>query len=197
MNLWELSDITKNPQFIHAKMLNKGSLNLNVTIIYGKPDYRIRENLWADLIYLSSQIEGPWLLIGDFNAIRCTSERLGSHASHRLNIIDLFNNSPDTIGVKEIDSRGGNTTWYNGRLGEHRIDSKLDHGFGNMEFFNLWPEIKLDYHTSGTSDHFGLRLELMVLQAKKTPFRFTNSWLKKEGRNQRGGGRGLEYPGSW
>lgn len=180
-NLWEASGVIKNKQFIRAKMGNKSSLTLNVTIVYGNKDYRQREELWKDLIFLSNQINRPWLLIGNFNAIRSTTERVGTHASYKQNTIDLFNNCLAAIGIKEIDNRGGSTTWCNGRLGEHRIGSKLDHGFGNMDFYNLWPEIKLDYYTSGTSDHFSLRLELMVLQARKTPFRFTNSWLRRDG----------------
>lgn len=94
--------------------------------------------------------------------------------------IKMFNQVINNTCLKEIEIQGNPITWTNKRIGEHRISSKIDKGFGNIDLFNLWLDIKLDRHSGGTSNHRSLTLDLKTVQEKKRSFKFTNSWLRKE-----------------
>ncbi|XP_062104194.1 uncharacterized protein LOC133815358 [Humulus lupulus] len=49
----------------------------NITIVYGFNEDSKRKQLWEDLKEVSAQVQGPWLLVGDFNDILLSNERVG------------------------------------------------------------------------------------------------------------------------
>ncbi|KAF8030603.1 hypothetical protein BT93_E2900 [Corymbia citriodora subsp. variegata] len=72
--------LTCSDQIIHGdvKMLNSGS-TLLLSVIYGEHTFVARRPLWSKLVSLSSSLkESPWMVAGDFNAIRDSSDRMGS-----------------------------------------------------------------------------------------------------------------------
>ncbi|KAF7848033.1 hypothetical protein BT93_L2355 [Corymbia citriodora subsp. variegata] len=67
-------------QMIHdeIKFLHSGSF-LHFTAVYGDHTFVARRPLWTDLIRLSPTLsDSPWMVCGDFNAIRDSSDRMGS-----------------------------------------------------------------------------------------------------------------------
>ena len=54
--------------FANKKML--------ISFVYAKCTYTERRALWTDLVH-SQMIDCPWMVLGDFNAIRMDSERIG------------------------------------------------------------------------------------------------------------------------
>ena len=49
-----------------------------LSIVYGDNCYRKRETKWDNLVSFASGISGrPWLVVGDFNAVRRMNERAG------------------------------------------------------------------------------------------------------------------------
>lgn len=48
-----------------------------VTVVYTKCDEQLRNILWDDLIETTSSISGPWGVVGDFNVISSTEEKIG------------------------------------------------------------------------------------------------------------------------
>ncbi|KAI9386499.1 hypothetical protein POPTR_010G033266v4 [Populus trichocarpa] len=54
------------------------NISFNTSIIYGDNNASLREALWSDIVSRSDGWEStPWILMGDFNAIRNQSDRLG------------------------------------------------------------------------------------------------------------------------
>lgn len=95
--------------------------------------------------------------------------------------VEMFNNAIGDVGLQEIHDIRGGSTWTNRIVGEGRINRKLDRGFGNVEFHDLWPNVKLECHSGCTSYHCALTLELRHVHEVKKPFKFTNSWLRDGG----------------
>ncbi|KAL2900803.1 Glutamyl-tRNA reductase, partial [Bienertia sinuspersici] len=53
------------------------------SFIYAHNDGKLRESLWQDLINISSNQRGPWLLMGDFNCVIDMEERIGNIVRQR------------------------------------------------------------------------------------------------------------------
>ncbi|KAF8019766.1 hypothetical protein BT93_G0453 [Corymbia citriodora subsp. variegata] len=76
----DFSSLITTSQMIHGmiRILNMDA-TLYFTAIYGEHTFVARRPLWTVLIRLSSTLQdNPWIVGGDFNAIRDPSDRQGS-----------------------------------------------------------------------------------------------------------------------
>lgn len=48
-----------------------------LTIVYASTNYVRRQDLWEDLKRIADDMEDPWMVLGDFNALLAISERRG------------------------------------------------------------------------------------------------------------------------
>lgn len=72
--------LDQSDQFIHCEVHSKcGGPPFLATFVYGASSFLNRQALWSSLHRLSSPL--PWIVMGDFNAIRFTSEKVGGHLS--------------------------------------------------------------------------------------------------------------------
>ncbi|MCI26451.1 RNA-directed DNA polymerase (Reverse transcriptase), partial [Trifolium medium] len=99
--------------------LSLGNASLFLTCIYASPTYTSRLELWNHIIDLRRDIDGPWLLMGDFNDIILPSEQKGDSFSHSragalLNVFDKCN-------LVDINTTRGTFTWNRPCLGNHMI----------------------------------------------------------------------------
>lgn len=62
--------------------ISKGNAKWFVSTVYASLVFSVRSNLWDQLIALRSNINGPWLVIGDLNEVVYSSEVSGSSFSH-------------------------------------------------------------------------------------------------------------------
>jgi len=97
-----------------------------VAFVYGLNTPAGRELLWT---YMKHQAplfsSSPWIILGDFNAILKTSNRIGGDTSwygHH----DDFGNCIQDSELIEVPYTGMNFTWHNGQQGEYAIMKKLD-----------------------------------------------------------------------
>lgn len=91
-----------------------------------------RESLWADLASSAASFGGsPWLVIGDFNAIRRRNERLGGSTEWQSWMDDLDNYIVQS-DLDDLRFSGQLYTWCNRREGD-TIVRKLDRALVNME----------------------------------------------------------------
>ena len=84
---------------------------LTVTNVYAPADHRDSKHFLADLHELQPQISGPWVLTGDFNLIRCTTEKTTGNLDAAL--CSLFNDTLDRLGVVELPLLDRLFTWTN------------------------------------------------------------------------------------
>ena len=71
--------IKQREQFIHCEiMATSTSDKFLATFVYGANGYIERRSIWKDIIRISGNLENsPWVIIGDFNALRKKNEKIG------------------------------------------------------------------------------------------------------------------------
>ena len=71
-----LSVVRDHRQFIHCKvqLIDSGKICW-ITFVYGLNIIADRRPLWQELMQLRGSFQGPWLVIGDFNAVYDPSHR--------------------------------------------------------------------------------------------------------------------------
>ncbi|MCH88105.1 endonuclease/exonuclease/phosphatase family protein [Trifolium medium] len=81
--------------------------------------------LWADLTRLHSPFIGPWIFVGDFNAVLGDHEKRGKRLPPKLSCEDflLWTNANQLTHLTTI---GVHFTWANGRAGNEFVVLRLD-----------------------------------------------------------------------
>lgn len=54
---------------MHLRVEDKGGVQWFLTAVYGSPSRVGRDGLWDELLNLWEDMEGPWVLLGDFSTI--------------------------------------------------------------------------------------------------------------------------------
>ncbi|KAF3776181.1 hypothetical protein EJ110_NYTH48924 [Nymphaea thermarum] len=134
---------------------------------------------------LVSRVDGPVLLIGDFNAMLSSCNKSGS-APLAASCIS-FSRFIYACRLKEVEDTNKKFTWSNHRQGQDSVQCKLDWCLVNNEWqIAFGGEGSLKVQTSASSDHnvllYQIRDTIDNSQGKK-PFRFFKPWLmSKEGK---------------
>ncbi|WVZ92388.1 hypothetical protein U9M48_038459 [Paspalum notatum var. saurae] len=147
---------------------------VTVTNIYAPSDHRESRAFLAELVEIKPLISGPWLLVGDFNLTRCSSEKNTGSGDPRLRA--AFNEAIDQITVVELPLLGCLYTWSNQRATPTL--ARLDRAFINHEFSAAFPTVSLTPLIRQTSDHKPLLVSISTTIPQSKLFRFENSWLK-------------------
>ena len=124
----------------------------------------------------------PWLVIGDFNEIRCQAEKEGG-ALRPVQQMAQFNASINYCGLMEVGFVGSKFTWLYQRRDSTQIRERLDRALASTDWHSLFPTTKLHHKSSSASDHNPLLLHLFSKknhQKYKKIFRFESMWLKDE-----------------
>lgn len=72
---WHAVVLKATNQLVHLKVSRGNQVPWLLTTIYGSLHYAQRGQLWEDLQNLAALINGPWALMGDYNAILNNHER--------------------------------------------------------------------------------------------------------------------------
>ncbi|KAI9126854.1 hypothetical protein K1719_002450 [Acacia pycnantha] len=73
-----------NHQFIHLRGCGVDNRPLLITAVYAIPDAHHKGTLWENLRHLASSIMEPWIILGDFNDVAASSERVGGLGGNAL-----------------------------------------------------------------------------------------------------------------
>lgn len=75
-----------NPYIIHAKVEHETlPYSWYLSCMYGPPYHNQKTSFWTELECMSDSIEGPWLLIGDFNELVHSCDKKGGRNLYSLN----------------------------------------------------------------------------------------------------------------
>ena len=121
-------------------------------------------------------MNGPWVIIGDFNLIRSSDEKNTDNINRSL--ISAFNDAISNLGVMEILLLGRNFTWSNGQ--DPPILAKLDRALVNLAHTTTFPVTTLPPRAKPTSDHTPIFLSMSTTIPKSPLFRFENVWLLRQ-----------------
>lgn len=78
-------------QLIHATVtFNGGKHKIWFTVVYRWHNVLDRRSLWEDLCSVGNGVQGPWLIMGDFNAIYEIGHRKGGNQVTEKEMDDLL-----------------------------------------------------------------------------------------------------------
>ncbi|KAL1554025.1 hypothetical protein AAHA92_14630 [Salvia divinorum] len=98
---WQVEILKSTSQYIHCKIWDDMDVKFVFSAVYGHPAPALRNLLWQQLSEVQEGSTLPWVLMGDFNAIAQSSERVGGstrrtgvskefvHWLHSSRLIDL------------------------------------------------------------------------------------------------------------
>ncbi|KAF8035958.1 hypothetical protein BT93_C1859 [Corymbia citriodora subsp. variegata] len=167
----------RTDQLIHGefKSLNS-SLSLTLSVVYGEHTYVARRPLWNNIVDLSLALkDSPWMVAGDFNAIKDSSDRVGS-----LNIwipaFDEFKNCLDHAELIDLRYVGFRFTWSTSS-GTRRKQWKIDRVLVNNHWCMTFSFSEASFLAPGISDHSPMVVRIITPFARRIPFKFFNFWL--------------------
>jgi hypothetical protein len=142
-NLWGLwnNSLKVAPFFVSDQCLafeiSYNNSTVYVAAVYANNSYIIRRKLWADLTMLQEQYIGPWLFLGDFNAVLGAHEKRGKRLPPRISCDDflLWTNAHHLLHLNTIGVR---FTWANSREGTKYVALRLDRSICNHSWQNHW-----------------------------------------------------------
>ena len=133
--------------------------------------------MWEELAGVASWWGVPWVVGGDFNAVRFPSDHLG--ATHFTPAMNEFSNFISSCGLRDLSMEGSLFTWSNNK--EHAAMSQLDRFLCSDNWEDSFPTIIQKRLPRILSDHFLIILESGDFSRGRRPFRFENMWLKTNG----------------
>lgn len=169
--------ISQNAQVTHCRVdAIDNTWSCFVSFVYGENCHVRREDLWLDIGCHATIVEGsPWLVAGDFNAIRNQNESIGG-STVWPSWMDEFNVCIDNAELDDLRYGGAFYTWSN-RREDSPILRKLDRALTNIEWGNTFPGSEALFLPAGVSDHSPMIIKLADMPRFKKPFRFYHFWV--------------------
>ncbi|KAD4982965.1 hypothetical protein E3N88_19636 [Mikania micrantha] len=149
---------------------------LNVVNVYAPQVASSRQVLWEALLNLMGDYNGMWILLGDFNEVRHSAERLNSDFDDRG--ARIFNDFIYRASLQEYRMGGMKYTYMSSDGSKF---SKIDRVLVCHRFYQRWPGAKLMAHLRKWSDHSPITLQTTSEDFGPTPFKFYSSWLSIHG----------------
>ncbi|KAL2225552.1 UNVERIFIED_CONTAM: hypothetical protein Sindi_2917400 [Sesamum indicum] len=162
-------------QFIHCRVTNRAdSEPLIITVIYGASELADRRSLWNTLDLLARQCTNdPWLVGGDFNAVRDMNEVCGASGDIRI-AIEEFNASIQVAGLLPLPMQGEWYTWHNCSTSPRSLWKRLDRMLINDRWLARFPSSYYHSLMPRTSDHSPLVIHGDRQNQTRGMFRFDN-----------------------
>ena len=144
-------EILSSDKRIIDMKISSGPLDFFLSCIYGDPVRARRQVVWDRLVDIGLVRDTAWVLAGDFNEIMSNEEKLGGEERSESTFWG-FRSMAQNCKLKEIRSSGNIFSWA-GKRESGWIQCRLDRGFGNDEWFNMFPRSHLQYSDMWASDH--------------------------------------------
>ncbi|XP_019224270.1 PREDICTED: uncharacterized protein LOC109205957 [Nicotiana attenuata] len=168
INVFDPTEIDE--QLIHGQLRTVSKLfTIGFTAIYGLHTIKDRQSLWRKLRQIHSTQQGPWLSMGDYNAVLNDQDRQHGSVIQDMETKDFKEFMKDT-GMNELQTVGREYTWTN-----NHTYSRIDKGLVNANWMLTIPSVKIQVLEPCVSDHSPLKLMIIQIQRKNNrPFRFFN-----------------------
>ncbi|XP_075087874.1 uncharacterized protein LOC142169847 [Nicotiana tabacum] len=137
---------------IHCAIKHIGTKKeMEVTWVYGFNDNGMRRKLWEDIKEIHKQSKGPWAIMGDFNNVLQSDERIGSKVTYAE--IKGFKECMLKCEMQEMKSSESFYTWNNKQEGEDKAMSRIDRVLTNNDCMTTLPDSEVHYQNGGLFDH--------------------------------------------
>ena len=165
---------------ILAKVVEEDGFQWYLTGFYGWPESSQKAKSWALLSHLISFVDGPWMCIGDFNAILHSSEKLSSRPP-AYNQMDDFRRTLELCQLSDLGFVGYPYTWNNKRPGLANTRLRLNQAVASESWKAKFPVSTITHLFSHASDHLPLILQTGTFKKGATRgtrgFKFEEAWL--------------------
>ncbi|KAL2246376.1 UNVERIFIED_CONTAM: hypothetical protein Sindi_2905800 [Sesamum indicum] len=174
-NFIDVDVVECGTQFIHCLVYIRSIReSIAITMIYGATEVADRRELWASLETIAMQTgDIPWLIGGDFNAVRDISEICGASGDVRM-AMEEFNDCIQNAGLLPLPMQGEWYTWHNCSASPRNLWKRLDRMMINDRWMARFPTSFYTSLTPRTSDHSPLVLYGDSQQQYGGMFRFDN-----------------------
>ncbi|XP_059658522.1 uncharacterized protein LOC132304831 [Cornus florida] len=172
-------DVQAQCMLLQVTILHSGEI-IFCTPVYAANRAVDRKALWSYITHYSILANGPWITLGDWNAIRFHGDKKGGKRVPQK-LLDEFSNCLHTANLLKIYATNGEWSWSNRQRTTRRICVKLDRVFLNNQWLDQIPGTKMAFSAAKSSDHYGV-----VVQVSKTfaagpePFKMLKLWCLKE-----------------
>jgi len=144
--------------------------------VYSPCNFKEKVKLWEELINVKLGVAcSQWCILGDFNAVRKTSERRGLNPSGNTTLREMqcFNNFIETMELLDVQLIGGKYTWYkeNGMA-----KSIIDRVLVSTEWLVHWPDSKQYIKGRQMLDHCALLLKPVTIDWGPKTFKTLDIW---------------------
>jgi hypothetical protein len=133
---------------------------------------------WNSLSSIGNSFCGPWLNIGDFNAILAPQDKLGGRSFGSSSHHD-FADFVHSNGLFDLGYVGNPYTWCNRRQGLNVIKERLDRGLASRDWLHLFPNALVQHLPAAASDHNPIFVNTEgTYSTLPKPFRFESFWIR-------------------
>ncbi|GJV63534.1 RNA-directed DNA polymerase, eukaryota [Tanacetum coccineum] len=173
-------DVTMSDYFIMIRGLwLKTGCDLLIVSVYAPQELNEKKMLWDYLTHVINNWKGEVIIMGDFNEVRCESERFGSNFN--VQGANVFNSFIVNAGLEEIPLGGCSFTWCHKSATKM---SKLDRFLISENLMITCPNFTATSLERYLSDHRPILLRESHFDYGPTPFRFFHYWFEMEGFNK-------------
>ncbi|WOL04220.1 hypothetical protein Cni_G12941 [Canna indica] len=156
--------------FFAVKEIYKCSQMINVTIsynhsepwlftgLYASTSSKERKKLW-ELLNSLDTLDTPWLIVGDFNCIDKSEDKLGGKPFIIGNSLRTFKELCINTGLIDLSFHGMRYTWCNNRAGKNRIHARLDKAYANERWLQRYSRAMVKHLKRLASDHRPILLD--------------------------------------
>ncbi|KAK3014543.1 hypothetical protein RJ639_008317 [Escallonia herrerae] len=149
-----------------------------LSMVYGPPHWTNKRQFWDDMDTTAKAFNGPWLCMGDFNAVVDQTEKKGRLpvASSSDGGLGGFINSHHLI---DLGFSGNPFTWNNNRPLAANIQERLDKAYSNSEWRALFQDATITHIPGKSSDHLPIVLHTHSSKPPSLkPFKFEAAWTR-------------------
>ncbi|XP_050233102.1 uncharacterized protein LOC126681599 [Mercurialis annua] len=168
--------IVVTDQVIHCEV-SWGDKKFLCSFIYGANDTMGRTSLWRTISQIAVEVQLPWTVLGDFNAILNNSERRGGLEAVQIDC-EQFKECIEQDNLIEMKWTCHEFTWNNNQDGDSRVWRRLHKILISEAWLNSF-EAKARVLNSGIYDHSPLIIQFIEpINVSHKPLRFFNVWAE-------------------
>lgn len=171
--------ISMNQQLLHGSVSITGISTFLLTYIYAENEAKQRTTLWNSLRDLANGCNIPWVVMGDFNCVLSSKDKVGGNPISLNNSLD-FKHCINDCELIELPSSGLFYTWSNQQI-DRPIMSKLDRALCNTFWLETFPTSFYKVTPPLSSDHSPIVVSMDLLSPPSHRFLFKNYWIATEG----------------
>ncbi|XP_023925276.1 uncharacterized protein LOC112036673 [Quercus suber] len=174
----ELINYTAN--HILVKVMEDDGFGWFLSGFYGWSKACQKVKSWELPHYIRSVVDGPWVCIGDFNAIQNSTKKL-SKRQPQYSQIDAFCDALDHCQLQDLGFIGYKYTWNNKRPGDPNTRLRLDKAMATMGRRARFPFSSVTHLPPHALDHLPFLLQVQgrkkLRHKGQRGFKFEEAWL--------------------